>query len=112
MYKIIGIRKNGSEVNRTYEDLKIAQFEFELTQTVAKDLKLIDENNNIIQEHHAKEPIVTNYIVVCEYDKVTMTHKQLAQKLFKKWMSAYNWVALYAESNNEQKIIDYYIKER
>lgn len=109
MYKMTGVRKNGSIVDKIYEDLNIAQFEFELTQIVAQNLSLTDENNRIIKEYEEVKPVV-KYIVASEFCKRTFAYKKFAYNLFRLWKEKYDWVTLYEESQDGEKIIDCYIK--
>lgn len=52
MYKIQGLKVSGREVNKTYNDLNIARFEFECMQqnNISKYLVLYEvENDNLKQ---------------------------------------------------------------
>ena len=52
MYRIQGLKTSGREVNKTYDDLNIARFEFECMQlnNISKYLVLYEvENDNLKQ---------------------------------------------------------------
>lgn len=49
MYYLRGKRKNGVEINREYEDINVAKFEYEVTKCVSDYLVLSDERKGYIQ---------------------------------------------------------------
>lgn len=49
MYYLIGKRKSGQEIRRSYDNINIAKFEFDVTKCVSEYLVLSEETNGYKQ---------------------------------------------------------------
>lgn len=110
MFKIIGIRKNGENINRQYDDENIAFFEYDLFLPIAKEIELYN-NDELIKEFKIVESKVEGYLVECPSKTYKFTFENLAKQAFKDSFEQCNWTILYEIKNGEKKILDYYKKE-
>lgn len=114
MYKLIGLRKNGMEVYKEYDNKNIALFEFEVTQTIAKKLELF-ENEVLIDSYEYKEPEVVVYILNGQsafniINKRVTKSKEIALVEFNREKSRCNWLTLYEDKNGEKTLVDCFVK--
>lgn len=110
MFKITGIRKNGENINRQYDDENIAFFEYDLFLPIAKEIELYN-NDELIKEFKIVESKVEGYLVECPSKTYKFTFENLAKQAFKDSFEQCNWTILYEIKNGEKKILDYYKKE-
>lgn len=112
MFRLVGTRKNGNLIDKSYDDIRVARFEFEVITPVAKEITLY--SNEVILEHFKLEEVIdTKYIL--EGESVFNTIKRIfdkktdAYKYFRLHKERCNWLALYESKNNNLKKLDLYI---
>lgn len=113
MYKLSGLRKNGMEICKYYDNKNVALFEFEITQIVAINLELY-EGDALIKSYNYKQPEVVTYFIEGQspYNSInkSLENKESAVIDFNKEKDRCNWVALYEEKNGKTTLIECYVK--
>lgn len=114
MYKLVGLRKNGMSVYKEYDNKNIAQFEFEVTSTVAVKLELF-ENDVLIDSYEYKKPEVVTYLINGQspfntINKRITNRKDVAIIEFNSEKSRCDWLTLYEEINGERTLVECFVK--
>lgn len=114
MFKIEGIRKNGMKIHKTYNNEKVARFEYELTQMVSQEIKLF-KDDKLLEEFIKQEEELVTYVLRGEspfnkIHKVIKNDLKRAELEFKSETHRCDWIALYEKKNGEENQIDLYIK--
>lgn len=114
MYKLIGLRKNGMEVRKEYDNKNVALFEFEVTQTVAKKLELF-ENDVLIDSYEYKQPEVVSYLLNGQsafnnINKKITRGKDIALIEFNREKSRCDWLTLYEDKNGDRTLVECFVK--
>lgn len=114
MYKLVGLRKNGMEVYKEYDNKNIALFEFEVTQMVAKKLELF-ENDILIDSYEYIKPEVVTYLLNGQsafnnINKRITRNKDIALIEFNQEKSRCDWLTLYEDRNGERTLVECFVK--
>lgn len=114
MYKLIGLRKNGMDVYKEYNNKSIAQFEFEVTSMVAVKLELF-ENDVLINSYEYKKPETVTYLLNGQspfnnINKRIKRDKKIALIEFNSEKSRCDWLTLYEEKNGERTLVECFVK--
>lgn len=115
MYKIEGIRSSGINIFKTYEDERIARFEFEVTQIVSDEIRLFKDDILIDEFIKSKEQEVVEYVIrgLSAFNniyKVIKNDRKRAELIFKSESQRCDWVTLYEKKDNKELQLDLYIK--
>lgn len=114
MYKLIGLRRNGMEMYKEYNNENVARFEFEITCPVATKLELF-KNDILIDSYEYKQPEVVIYLINGEspFNKISkriLNREDVALIEFKNEKSRCDWVTLYKEINGEKTLMECFVK--
>lgn len=115
MYKIVGIRSSGVKIFKTYEDERVARFEYEVTQMVSDEIRLFKDDLLIDEFIKSKEQEVIEYIIrgtsaFNNVYKVIKNDRKRAELIFKSESQRCDWVTLYEKKDNNEIQLDLFIK--
>lgn len=115
MYRLVGIRKNTNIVNKTYDDVRVALFEFDVIKMVARELTLY-ENDKILDTYRLEEIKNITYILQGEtaFNEIYRTYgeKELALKEFINNKDRSNWLTLYEKIDDNMKQLEIYVNNK
>lgn len=115
MYIIKGIRSNGMKIFKSYDDERVARFEYEVTQMVSDEIRLFKDDILIEEYIKPKEQEVIEYIVrgksaFNNIHKVIKNDRKRAELVFKSESQRCDWVTLYEKKNDKELQLDLFIK--
>lgn len=115
MYRLVGIRKNSNIVDKTYDDIRIAQFEYDVIKMVATELTLYS-GDTVLETYKLEIPKNIIYILQgnTAFNEIYRTYgdKELALKEFNSNKGRSNWLTLYEKIDDEMKQLDIYINDK
>ena len=114
MYKLVGLRKNGIEVCREYDNENVARFEFEVTMIVASRLELF-KDDILIDSYSYKEPENITYLIDGQNKQGIINRRgirdmQTAIMEFNYQKMTCDWLTMYEDKNGNRTMIECYVK--
>lgn len=115
MFRIVGIRKNSNIVNKIYDDIRVAQFEYDVTKMVATELTLYS-GDTVLETYKFEEPKNITYILQgnTAFNEIYRTYadKELAIKEFNNNKDRSNWLALYEKVNDDMNQLELFVNDK
>lgn len=115
MYKLVGTRLNSNIINKTYDDVRIALFEFDVTKLVAKELTLY-ENDTIIDRYEVEIKNKTTYILIGEtvFGEINkeFDDEKIALKEYSSNKDRSNWLSLYKKEDDNMEQMKIFVNDK
>lgn len=115
MYRLVGIRKNSNIINKTYDDIRVAQFEYDVTKMVATELTLYS-GDTVLETYKLEIPKDITYILQgnTAFNEIYRTYgdKELALKEFNDNKDRSDWLTLYEKVDDVMNQLEIYVSDK
>lgn len=115
MYKLVGIRKNSNIINKTYDDVRVAQFEYDVTKMVAKEL-ILYYNDTVLESYRLEDKKNITYILQGQtaFNEIYRIYqdKDTAFNEFNNNKERSNWLTLYEKVDGVMNQLEIYVNSK